>query len=121
MTQNSFLRNYRCHTNSDKSGENNFSLTVKNMKDMKTYIIRAKLQNNKRIYRDIEVPENTTLYYLAKAILDSFNFDFDHLFGFGNKPGFYNSDIQYELITEDDEDSIFGKNIGNDVKKNKYI
>ena len=71
---------------------------------MKTYIIRAKLEFQKRTYRDIEVPADISLYKLAKAILDSFNFDFDHLFGFGNKPGFYHSDIQYELKTEDSFD-----------------
>ena len=51
---------------------------------MKTYILRAKLKNEKRTYRDIEVPENITLYRLAEGIVNSFDFCFDHLFGFGD-------------------------------------
>lgn len=85
---------------------------------MKTYIIRAKLEFQKRTYRDIEVPADITLYKLAKAILDSFHFDFDHMFGFGNKPGFYHSDVQYELKPEDDIiDFIRGKEKPGDVEE----
>lgn len=72
---------------------------------MKTYTIRAKLHNNKRIYRDIIVPEDILLYDLAMAIVFSFDFDFDHLFAFGNNPNsFYNSTIQYELDHDDCEE-----------------
>jgi len=78
--------------------------------NMKTYIIRAKLEYNKHTYRDIEVLGNITSYDLAKVILGSFNFDFDHLFGFGNKPGFYHSDIQYELKTDDDDPGFYNNN-----------
>jgi len=86
---------------------------------MKTYIICAKLRHAKKIYRDIEISEDDTLYDLASAILDSFNFDMDHLFGFGNKPSYYDSDIQYDLKTGDDfEIFLFGEG-GGDVKKTK--
>ncbi|MBI5412501.1 hypothetical protein HZA43_05045 [Candidatus Peregrinibacteria bacterium] len=83
-----------------------------NSSDIKSIIIRAKLAHEKRIYRDIEMSENTTLYKVAKGILDSFDFDFDHLFGFGNKPDFYHSDIRYELKTDEDEGGE-----GGDVEK----
>ena len=53
---------------------------------MKTVIIRAKLAHEKRTYRDIEIPQHKTLYDLAEAIIFSFDFDMDHLFGFGDDP-----------------------------------
>ena len=94
--------------------------TVTNSKNMQTYIIRAKLQHDKRVYRDIEIPERMTLYHVARAILDSFDFNFDHLFGFGNKPGFYHSEIQYELKNESDPvPEMFKNNNRGDVEKAK--
>jgi hypothetical protein len=45
-----------------------------------TLIIRAAL--GRSIYRDIEIEASGSLYRLAEAIVEAFNFDFDHAFGF---------------------------------------
>ncbi|MBR1273991.1 IS1096 element passenger TnpR family protein [Bradyrhizobium sp. AUGA SZCCT0283] len=47
-----------------------------------TFIFRAALQGSASIYRDIELDPAKSLYVLAEAIVSSFNFDFDHAFGF---------------------------------------
>ena len=47
-----------------------------------TFIFRAALQGRASIYRDIELDPAKSLYVLAEAIVSSFNFDFDHAFGF---------------------------------------
>jgi hypothetical protein len=47
-----------------------------------TSIIRAALEGRKSIYRDIEIASSKSLYALAEAIVGSFDFDFDHAFGF---------------------------------------
>lgn len=47
-----------------------------------TFIFRAALQGSGSIYRDIELDPAKSLYVLAEAIVSSFNFDFDHAFGF---------------------------------------
>jgi hypothetical protein len=46
------------------------------------FIFRAALQGGTSIYRDIELDPAKSLYVLAEAIVSSFNFDFDHAFGF---------------------------------------
>jgi hypothetical protein len=45
-------------------------------------IIRAALEQDASIYRDIEIEASKSLYKLAEAIVWSFGFDFDHAFGF---------------------------------------
>jgi len=47
-----------------------------------TFIFRAALQGRTSIYRDIELDPSKSLYVLAETIVSSFNFDFDHAFGF---------------------------------------
>ena len=47
-----------------------------------TFIFRAALQGSASIYRDIELDPARSLYVLAEAIVSSFDFDFDHAFGF---------------------------------------
>jgi hypothetical protein len=47
-----------------------------------TFIFRAALQGSASIYRDIEIDPAKSLYALAEAIVSSFDFDFDHAFGF---------------------------------------
>jgi len=37
------------------------------------------------IARELALAENQTLYTLAEAIVDSFDFDFDHCFGFSTR------------------------------------
>jgi hypothetical protein len=52
------------------------------MKQDDTLIIRALLGTRKSIYRDIEIEASQSLYQLAQAIVQAFDFDFDHAFGF---------------------------------------
>jgi hypothetical protein len=59
-------------------------------------------------YRTIALPQNASLYELAEAIIDAFNFDFDHAFGFyDNLKNPYNSTTGYELFTDIGEGSRF--------------
>ena len=69
---------------------------------MNTCIIRAKLMGEKRTYRDIDIPENKSLYNLAQAIVAAFDFDFDHAFGFYSNLGrhYYDSRFRYELFAD---------------------
>ena len=55
-----------------------------------------------RLYRDIEIPSDKTLYALAEAITRAFGFDFDHAFGFYSKlkGHIYDSPIKYELFVD---------------------
>jgi hypothetical protein len=52
------------------------------MAETDTFIFRAALLGSASIYRDIELDPAKSLYVLAEAIVSSFNFDFDHAFGF---------------------------------------
>jgi hypothetical protein len=47
-----------------------------------TLIIRAALEGEASIYRDVEIEGSKSLYRLAEAIVSAFGFDFDHAFGF---------------------------------------
>jgi len=47
-----------------------------------TLIVRAMLPRRAKVYRDIEVDAGASLYDLAEAIVASFDFAFDHAFGF---------------------------------------
>ncbi|MFH0975257.1 MAG: hypothetical protein V1874_05680 [Spirochaetota bacterium] len=59
-------------------------------------------------YRTIAIPQNASLYNLAEAIIDSFDFDFDHAFGFyNNLKDWYRSIVGYELFTDIGEGSKF--------------
>jgi hypothetical protein len=52
------------------------------MAGTETFIFRVALQGSAAIYRDIELDPAKSLCVLAEAIVSSFNFDFDHAFGF---------------------------------------
>ena len=69
---------------------------------MSTHIIRAKLMHDKRTYRDIEIRSDKTLYHLAEAIVDAFDFDMDHAFGFYSDLGwdYHRSLVRYELFAD---------------------
>jgi hypothetical protein len=58
------------------------------MRSNDTFILRAGLDGEMSIYRDIEIEPSKSLYRLAEAIVTAFGFDFDHAFGFysGLKP-----------------------------------
>jgi len=78
---------------------------------MRTYIFKTSLlytspliaPRGPEISRKIEIPENTNLYKLAEAIVDAYNFDFDHCFGFFSKISesrYFDSERKYELFTD---------------------
>ena len=70
---------------------------------MKTLIFKTQLFGEKEIQREIEVPENFSLYNLAEAIINAYDFDFDHCFGFFRKisNGWDFEDTEkYELFTD---------------------
>ena len=58
------------------------------MRSNDTFILRAALDGETSVYRDIEIEPSKSLYRLAEAIVTAFGFDFDHAFGFysGLKP-----------------------------------
>jgi len=59
-------------------------------------------------YRILAVPEGSTLYNLAEVIVDSFDFDFDHCFGFyDNIKRWTESTEGYELFADIGEESKF--------------
>ncbi len=49
---------------------------------MKTLIFKTQFLHAKKIQREIEVPEDFSLYDLAATIVKAYDFDFDHAFGF---------------------------------------
>lgn len=65
-----------------------------------THIFRARL--SPRIYRDIEIESTRSLYDLAAAIVQAFEFDFDHAFGFFSNLGshVFDSAVRYELFAD---------------------
>jgi hypothetical protein len=68
-----------------------------------TFILRAALDGRKSIYRDIEIESSKSLYRLAEAITNAFDFDFDHAFGFysGLTPAkLTRIDPRYELFAD---------------------
>ena len=77
------------------------------------YLIKATLSDwlgrvRGHPYRVLAIPEGFTLYRLAEAILDSFDFDFDHCFGFyDNMKVPYESNEGYELFADIGEESEF--------------
>lgn len=67
------------------------------MKPSDILIFRASLEPE--IFRDIEIAATASLYKFATAIIDAFEFDLDHAFGFYNKltGNYYDSKVKYEL------------------------
>jgi hypothetical protein len=65
-----------------------------------TYILRSALKA--RLYRDVEIESTASLYSLAEAIVESFEFSFDHAFGFLSKQtgNVYQSPVRYELFAD---------------------
>lgn len=56
-------------------------------KNEKTLTFKVSLSENPQIEREIALAEGQTLYTLAEAIIDSFDFDLDHCFGFYDSYG----------------------------------
>jgi Plasmid pRiA4b ORF-3-like protein len=75
------------------------------MPQASTHIFRVRLWP--KVYRDIEIDSNKSLYDLAAAIVRTFGFEFDHAFGFFSKlTGYiYDSPVRYELFADLDLDN----------------
>lgn len=88
---------------------------------MRTYIFKTNLLHNPEIIREIEILENASLYKLAEVIVGSYNFNFDHCFGFFNKIAesrYFDSEKKYELFTDLGDEGIEPTGAGS-VKKTK--
>ena len=85
---------------------------------MKTYILKTYLFRDKKVVREIEVPENFNLYKLAEAIVKAYDFDLDHAFGFFSDVSEYpyRSKEKYELFADMDDIEPTG---AKSVKKTK--
>ena len=79
----------------------------------KIYLIKATLSDwyghiKGMPYRILAIPEGFTLYNLAEAIVDSFDFYFDHAFGFYNNIKRWTESTEgYELFADIGEESEF--------------
>ncbi len=76
---------------------------------MNTYIFEIKLKDNRKIVRKIEILRYSSLYTLAEAIIDAFDFDFDHCFGFFSDTksrNYFKSKKKYELFADLDDIGI---------------
>ncbi|MBD3360128.1 MAG: hypothetical protein GF365_05500 [Candidatus Buchananbacteria bacterium] len=87
---------------------------------MQTYIFKINLKDNPKIIRKIEILGNSSLYIFAEAIIDAFDFDFDHCFGFfsDTSKNYLHSTKQYELFADLEDQGIEPVDSGS-VKKNK--
>ncbi len=73
------------------------------MAETDTCIFRVNLDGRKSVYRDIEIESGKSLYALAKAIVASFDFDFDHMFGFYSglsRASYFKKFPKYELFAD---------------------
>ena len=82
-------------------------------------IITIRVSYEPEIYRDIEIGASASLSKLAEEIVKSFDFDFDHAFGFYSKltGNFYKSPMKFELFADLGE----AKDGALSVKKTKVI
>src|SRR5215212_590316 len=66
----------------------------------RTHIFRVQLWP--KVCRDIEIESTKSLYDLAAAIVQAFDFDLDHAFGFYSKSDEYvfDSPVRYELFAD---------------------
>lgn len=75
---------------------------------MKTYIFKTKMVLDREIVRELEVLENLNLYKLAGQIVNAYNFDFDHAFGFYSNMGddYFKSKKMYELFADMEDEGV---------------
>ena len=84
---------------------------------MPVALITLRVSVDPKIYRDIEISGDASLYKLAEVINTVFGFDFDHAFGFyDNLKNTHKSKIVYELFADMGEPSVNG---AKSVKKSK--
>jgi hypothetical protein len=71
----------------------------------KSYVIRAKLAEDKRTYRDIRIGSSVSLKVLAEAIISAFGFEFDHMCGFYEELGYHhdNKGRAYTMFADSPE------------------
>lgn len=104
---------------------------ISNNESGKVVIIRAKLNDQKRVYRDIAVDPFVNLYVLASYVTEAFGFGFDHCFGFFNSPDIFGKgkdSTHYELFFDigeeiDENTESVAKTIVQELfvaKKNKW-
>lgn len=69
---------------------------------MKTCIFKTYLFHDKKIIRELEVLESSSLYKLAETIVMAYDFNFDHAFGFFStiSEQWNKSEKKYELFTD---------------------
>lgn len=60
-------------------------MTSLSKNSLQTYIFKTQFLQAKRIQREIEIPQELSLYKFAEAIVSAYGFDFDHAFGFFRK------------------------------------
>ena len=70
------------------------------MVEAQTHVFHASL--SPRVYRDFEILSAKKLYDLACAIIQFFEFDFDHAFGFYSKVTgrIFDSPVKYQLFAD---------------------
>jgi len=87
------------------------------MADSETFVFRAAFEPN--IYRDFEIADTSNLYALAQTIVGSFDFDFDHAFGFYSKlkGNIFDSPVRYELFVDLGE----GEGEARSVKRTRIV
>jgi len=70
-------------------------------KDEKILTFKVSLSENSQITRDLALVESQTLYTLAESIVDAFDFDFDHCFGFFSSfEKWFRAERVYELFKD---------------------
>ena len=84
------------------------------MPSTSTHIFRVWLWP--KVYRDIEIESSKSLYDLAAAIVQAFDFDLDHAFGFYSEldEHVFDSRVRYELFAD-----LEGGGEARSVKKTK--
>jgi len=83
----------------------------------KIFVFKVSLIGDSSVFRELALLETQTLYNFAEAIIDSFDFDFDHCFGFfNNVKNWYRAERQYELFKDVGEECKPGTK---SVKKTK--
>jgi len=76
------------------------------MAQTSTHIFRVSPIGAAKVYRDIEIASTASLHDLAAAIVNAFDFDFDHAFGFysGKTPAtLMRAEPKYELFADLEE------------------
>jgi hypothetical protein len=76
----------------------------------KPQTFRFKVSLTPKIYRTIDINGNEDLYEFASTIVNAFDFDLDHAFGFYNTTSeyYHDADESYELFIDEGLQSVTG-------------